>query len=192
MIDGAMNGWCPVDDRIVEARHDGTCPHCGTALLDVPVPAKPSRGEWVLADVEAVEPDLDETAAARPPKGSRRMAILSAAALVVVFAGGALAGAVFTSDRTPPAPSRSARIRPFKGEWGPFPVVTQNGVALRLLSVRQNGAEVGLTFDPIGGRHVANIRSLSVEVLAGAPHALTGNQVRGPYIDVQATLPNPS
>lgn len=59
-------GWCPVHDRIVEGR-DGTCPECGTPLVDLTARPRHEAEARLVVEQEAPEPEPEPIAVEIPP-----------------------------------------------------------------------------------------------------------------------------
>ena len=175
-------GWCPVHDRVVESRN-GTCPECGTPLVDLTARAPdPTESRLVVEE----EPEPASGPAELPPATETSIwpeirlpqrffgrdsisigPVAIAAILVAAVAGSFLVGlAIPRRSKGPkvfPTPRRSAEYTVGLLRNGP-------GLDLRLESFSQAGKHVTLraTLDQLTDIEAGRIQSVDVTPFTGA------------------------
>jgi hypothetical protein len=182
-----MRGWCPVDDRVVDAPDD-RCPRCGTSLVPLATRTEPERSVVVVGGEDDESPatliavETKETVDPRPAPPTPPAEVgpwAIAAAAVVVVVGAFLLGVAVTRGGSSPA--RSGAVPRAREDYTVRVQRTGAGVVLRLERFEQRGRDVVLrvTVPPQPGVDIGRIRSLRVVTL-------TANGERAGAFDLDA------
>ena len=127
----AVTGWCPIHDRVFEAK-DGLCPKCGTALVaDEDVPDE----HQVVITADGADEE-DPTGELQPSQRSRSALVGIAAAVMLAF----VAGLAFPNAGSGPEPV--SRPRDISADISVGVVRRQFDIRLRLESFTQQGRNV--------------------------------------------------
>ena len=126
-----MKGWCPVHDRVFQAK-DGLCPECGTALVTDEAP--PQKAVVIRTDTEEeAPPGVVEQQRATP---NRSVLIGIAAAVLVAF----IAGLAFPDGEKPA--TTTAAPRDVNADLNIGRTRNSANIPLRLESFSQHGTTI--------------------------------------------------